>query len=96
MLFVATHEHTPNVCPGMNPEPIVALTDEEHIRQSGVKVIHASVAPPEHTMFFVIEAEDYSQIVRYFRPMMMIGTPRIVPVQTFDEALAVLGPALPR
>lgn len=91
MLFVAIHEHRPESCPLVSVEPILQLADPEHIKASGVKVLGGYAAPPEHTMFFILEATEYSQIVRFFRPMMMIGTPRIVPVQTFDDATAALG-----
>ncbi len=87
MLFVATHEHSPEVCPVDNPAPIHQLANEKHIKESGVKVLGSYIAPPEHTLYFVLEANDYAQIVRYFRPMMKLGSPSIVPVQTLAEAL---------
>ena len=92
MLFMAIHEHRPESCPLVDLSPILQLVDEEHIRESGVRVVAAYTAPPEHTLFFVLEADDYSQIVRFFRPMMTIGAPRIIPVQTMDEAIEVFTP----
>ena len=92
MLFIAIHEHRPESCPVVEPSPIAQLADEQHIRESGVKVLSSYAAPAEHTLFFVLEADDYSQLVRYFRPLMTIGVPRIVPVQTMDEALEIFSP----
>ncbi len=91
MLFVAIHTHTPESCPLVDVQPIMQLADGEHIKKSGVKVLSGYAAPPEHTMFFVLEADDYSQIVRFFQPMMTIGVPRIIPVQTFEDAVEALG-----
>jgi hypothetical protein len=89
MLFVAIHQHAPELCPADNPAPVHQLADQEHIRAAGVKVLGSYIAPPEHTLYFLLEADDYAQVVRYFRPMMKIGTPRIVPVQALQEALGL-------
>ncbi len=89
MLFVAVHEHTPESCPADDPAPIHQLADEKHIKESGVKVLGSYIAPPEHTLYFILEANDYAQVVRYLRPMMRIGAPDIVPVQTLAEALGI-------
>lgn len=89
MLFIAIHNHTPELCPADSPAPVHQLADENHIKESGVKVIGSYIAPPEHTLYFVLEADNYGQVVRYFRPMMKIGTPRIVPAQTLAEALGI-------
>jgi hypothetical protein len=88
MLFVVTHTHDAENCPADNPGPMYDLMEEDHIKESGVTVVSSYAAPPEHTLFFVIEADDYSQVVRYFRPLMTIGNQRIVPVQPFGEAQA--------
>lgn len=89
MLFVATHRHTPELCPVDDPAPVHQLADEGHIKASGVTVLGSYLAAPEHILYFVLEADDYAQVVRYFRPMMKIGTPDIVPVQTLPEALGI-------
>jgi uncharacterized protein with GYD domain len=89
MLFVAIHEHAPESCPADDPAPVHKLANAKHIRDSGVKVLGSYIAPPEHQLFFILEADDYSQVVRFFRPLMKIGTPDIVPVQTLAEALGI-------
>lgn len=89
MLFIAIHTHTPETCPADNPIPVHQLADEKHIKDSGVKVLGSYVAPPEHILYFILEADDYAQIVRYLRPMMKIGTDRIVPVQTLAESTGI-------
>jgi len=89
MLFVVTHEHTPELCPADDPAPVHKLADEGHIKESGVKVVGSYVAAPEHTFYLVLEAEDYAQVVRYLRPMMKIGTPDIVPVQVLSDTVGM-------
>jgi hypothetical protein len=89
MLFVAIHTHTPELCPSNDPAPVHQLADAKHVKDSGVKVVGSYVAPPEHVFYLVLEASDYSQVVRYLRPLMKIGTPRIVPVQTLAESLGL-------
>jgi hypothetical protein len=89
MLFIATHEHSPDLCPSDDPAPVHKLVDEDHIKESGVKVLGSYVAPPEHVFFLVLEADDYGQVVRYLRPLMKIGTPDIVPVLTLAESLGI-------
>ncbi len=90
MLFVVTHTHTPESCPVDNPTAVEKLAQKEHIANSGLKVLGSYISAPEHTLFFILEAEDYAQVIRYLRPMMTIGTPRISPVETLDKALGVL------
>ena len=90
MLFIVIHEHTPERCPANDPAPLHRLADEGHAKESGVKVVGSYNAAPEHTLFFVLEADDYAQVVRYLRPVTGIGKPRIVPVQTLADSLATL------
>jgi hypothetical protein len=87
MLFVITHEHAPELCPADDPTQVHKLTDENHIKESGVKVVGSYIASLEHTMYFVLEADDYGQVVRYLRPIMKIGTPDVVPAQTLAKGL---------
>ncbi len=89
MLFIATHEHTPEACPADNPTQVHQMVSEEHIKESGVKVLGSYVAPPEHVLYFVLEADEYAQVVRYFRPLMKMGSVDIVPVQTIAEAAGI-------
>ena len=89
MLFLVTHEHTAETCPVDNPKQVRQLLDAKHIKDAGAKVVGSYIAPPEHVLYFVLEADDYSKVVKYLRPMMKIGTPDIVPVQTLEEALGI-------
>jgi hypothetical protein len=90
MLFHVTISHTPELCPADNPAPVARMADDNHINASGVTVVGSYVATSEHLMYFVLETDDYSKLVRYLRPMMKIGTPRVTPVQSFADALSAL------
>lgn len=83
MLFVVTHIHTPELCPSDDPEKLKkldVLEQESHAKKTKVKVLGSYIAPPEHTLFFILEADSYEAITDFFRPVMKIGIPRIVPV----------------
>ena len=91
MLFVATHVHTPELCPTGDPEKVMRtvgiLGEEGHAKKTKVKVLGSYIAPPEHTLFFILEADSYVAIVDFFEPAMRIGTPRIVPVSELKTAV---------
>lgn len=86
MLFVATHTHTPELCPVEDPVPVHQVAKAEHAKECGVKVLGSYISSPEHVFYFVLEAEDPASAARFFRPLMKIGVTRITPVQTLQEA----------
>lgn len=93
MLFVAIHRHTAESCPSDNPVNVHELIRPEHAAQCGVKVLGGYVAPPEHLIFHVLEADpDLSRdasIVKFYRPIMTMGDAEITPVQTLEEAAGI-------
>jgi len=90
VLFHVTVSHTPELCPADNPAPVALIASEDHVKASGVTVVGSYIATPEHLMYFVLESDDYNSVVRFLRPLMRIGTPRVTPVQSFNDALGVL------
>jgi hypothetical protein len=58
MLFVVTHVHPPELCPGDNPElvkkTVGVMGSKAHAEKSGVKVLGSYMAPEEHTFFFIM------------------------------------------
>ncbi len=91
MLFVAIHTHTPELCPADSPEKIKKTVDivasEKHAKKTGVKVLGSYSAPPDHTLFFVLEANDYDCVIDFFRPLMKLGTARIIPVGVLGKVV---------
>lgn len=91
MLFVAVHTHTPELCPSGDPEKVKktvdVLAEESHAKKSKVKVLGSYIAPPDHTLFLILETDSYDAIVDFFRPAMKIGTLRIMPVNPLGPGL---------
>ncbi len=95
MNFIVTHSHTPEQCPSGNPEVMKVLREvsptTEFAEKCGVKVLSSWVAVPEHTMYFILEADSYDAVVKYFQPIMRIGTARVTPVLEFAQAVGLVG-----
>jgi len=91
MLFIAIHTHAPELCPAESPEVVKKTVDmvasEKHAKKTGVKVLGSYSAPPEHIHFFILEVNDYGNIIDFFRPMMKIGTARIIPVSELSKTV---------
>ena len=90
MLFVITHQHSTENCMADNPAPLQKLLSEAHVKESGVRVVGDYLSPPEHTLFLVVEATEYAQVVRFLRPIITIGEHDIVPVLPIAEAIGTL------
>ncbi len=95
MNFLVTHNHTPEQCPSGNPEMLKVLREvcptTEFAEECGVKVLSSWIAVPEHTMYFVLEADSYDSVVKYFEPIMGIGTARVTPVLEYAKAVGLIG-----
>ena len=89
MLFHITHVHTPETCPGKDPEKVrdtfgKMLTNAEEI---GVKMVGVWADGPSHTIFMVIETDTAEKIFDFILPGLTIGTAEVKPVQ---DAMALL------
>ena len=42
-------------------------------------------------MYFVLKADSYDSAVRYFAPIMRIGTAKVTPVLDYAEAVGLVG-----
>ena len=78
MLFVAIHRHTAESCPQDDPVGWHVVISPEHAAKCGVKVHGNYTAPPEHVSFHVVEADEYAQVVEYFRPVLTDGDITII------------------
>ena len=91
MLFVITHEHDGSECPVDDPaSPVKRVSSEKHAQTTGVRVVGRYISPPEHTLYFIIEADNYDKVIEFFRPMMHLGVHRINPVVPLGEAIELL------
>ena len=79
MLFHIEHIHTPELCPSDNPkkieETVSVVESDEHAKETGVKVLGRYIAPTEHRLFFLVEADSYEAITDFLKPMMKDGNP---------------------
>ncbi len=95
MNFVVTHTHTPEQCPSGNPEMLKVLREvcpsTKFAEECSVKVLSSWIAVPEHTMYFIVETDSYKSVVKYFEPIMRIGTARVTPVLDYAEAVGLVG-----
>ena len=64
MLFMIVAKHTADACPGGTIRPDKQFTDklDESMRKSGVKVIEGYLDAPGHVWFFVVEANDNTEL----------------------------------
>jgi hypothetical protein len=55
-------------------------------KTSGVRVVSGYVSPLDHTFYVAVEADDYQTLARALGPLVSIGTGRVIPVITLDQA----------
>ena len=88
MLFQVVHTHTNESCPGRSPEQSKILANwwQSLKKTSGVKVVAGYVSPMDHTFHITVEADDYPTLARALGSLVSIGTGRVIPVLTLDQA----------
>ena len=89
MLFHITHVHTPETCPGKDPEKVRETFGKMlgSAEQLGVKLVGAWVDGPAHTAFILVEADSPEQLFDFFVPTANIARAEVRPVQ---DALSLL------
>ena len=90
MLFMIVAKHTADACPGGTIRPDKQFTDklDESMRKSGVKVIEGYLDAPGHVWFFVVEANDNTELNNAVEPLRLIGEVKFSPVMKFSEGVA--------
>lgn len=88
MLFVVTH--TPDRCPAVGGEAqarkFINSLSQKVAKKAGVKLLGSYIAPSEHTLFFIIEADRLSNIEQYtFNTLALTGSVRITPIMAVEE-----------
>ena len=88
MLFVVTHTHTPETCPGgpFNPRPEWMNTIDTKAKEAGVKVVASYAAAQGHLFWFVVETDSAPALTTFCRPLEEIGNVVATPVQTMEQA----------
>ena len=89
MLSHITHQHDEHTCPAKddakmaNTFAAVLTTLTEHVNE----VIGTWVDPPGHAFFFVVDADDATQIFQGLFPIIDAGTAQVRPVGDFAAML---------
>jgi hypothetical protein len=88
MLFHVTHVHTPESCPGHNPEGMkkMALLMKA-AEETGIRIQGMYASTWEHTIYAVVEAESADSLEAWFDPVLEIGRATVTPV---TDAVATL------
>ena len=88
MFFQVVHIHTEANCPAASPKQLKPIADwwQGLKKTPGVKVVGGYVSPLDHTFYISLEADDYPAVARALGPLMTIGTGRVIPVLTLDQA----------
>lgn len=89
MLFHITHIHTPETCPGKDPEKVRDTFGKmlSNAEQLGLKLVGAWVDGPAHTAYILVEADSAEKIFDFFEPTANIARAEVRPVQ---DALSLL------
>lgn len=92
MLFLVTHVHTPENCPAVKSEEsgskfVQSLSEEAALRER-VKIVGSYIAPSEHSIWLVLEADSLQSVENFtFDSLATVGSNRIIPVMTIRQAL---------
>ena len=91
MLFEVIHTHTVEECPARSPEQLKPVSGwwQTLKKTPGVKVVAGYVSPLDHAFYITVEADDYPTLARALGPLLSIGTGRVIPVLTLDQAFPI-------
>ena len=81
MLFLVTQAHTPETCPIDAGGREVLPEKPENV--PGLKVVAGYAAYTEHTLYYLVEADDYVAIEKVLIPGFKRCTSMITPVSKF-------------
>ena len=82
MLFHVTHVHTPETCPGHDPEQVKATFGQvmANADEEGFDLIGAWVDVTAHTVFMIVDTDDAGKLFGVLDPALTIGTGDISPI----------------
>jgi hypothetical protein len=81
MLFLITQIHTPETCPIDAGGREVLHEKPENV--PGIKIVVAYGAYTEHTLYYVVEADDYNTVEKFLTPGFKRCKATITPVSQF-------------
>ena len=81
MLFLITQTHTPETCPIDAGGREVLHEKPESV--PGLKIVAAYGAYTEHTLYYIVEADDYDTVEKFLTPGFKRYNATIAPVSQF-------------
>ena len=81
MLFLITQTHTPETCPIDAGGREALHENPENV--PGLKIVAAYGAYAEHSLYYVVEADDYDTVEKFLVPGFKRCTATITPVSQF-------------
>ncbi len=81
MLFLIIQTHTPETCPIDTGGREVLHEKPENV--PGLKIVAGYGAYTEHTLYYVVEADDYDTVEKFLEPGFKLSKATITPVSRF-------------
>ena len=97
-LFVVRHQHAADGCPAQDPFMGARLLNHlsrPNVKQHGVQIQGEAVVQGEHTVYFIVEADDETRLRAFMQPFEMAGSLDIYPASTCARVVASGGCAAP-
>src|SRR5262245_59440793 len=97
-LFVVRHQHAADGCPAQDPfmgAKLLNHLSRPNVRQHGVQIQGEAVVQGEHTVYFIVEADDEARLRAFMQPFQMGGSLDIYPASTCARVVASGGCAAP-
>lgn len=93
MLFHVTSTHTPDSCPGTDPEAMKKIMEfsenmEGLTKELNIKIHSFVGAGPEHAMYALLEADDASSLSGFFMQIPVKQVSTITPVVPLEDLIA--------
>ncbi len=88
-IYVAHWTHTPENCPGRTKDGAKMLSDfwasRDEVEKKGIKILGSYVTVTEHDYYIIVQAKDYSEMVKFFLPLIPTQTGSFRPVLPMQE-----------
>jgi DMSO/TMAO reductase YedYZ molybdopterin-dependent catalytic subunit len=97
-LFVVRHQHPAESCPAQDPFMGARLLNHlsrSNVRQFGVRIQGEAVVRGEHTVYFIVEAADETDLRAFMQPFQMAGSLDVYPASTCARVVASGGCGAP-
>ncbi len=88
-IYVSHWTHTPENCPARTKEGGKMLSDfwasRSDAEKKGIKILGSYVTVTEHDFYIIVQAKDYSEMVKFFLPLVPTQTGSFRPVLPMGE-----------